>query len=250
MNGERPRIVFTTDVNGTTTPVNTFAELVKPFGRAGEMTGLMSDYTTGKASFADVLPRMRVLADVVDRNRLWEVAQNLPFFPGALETLSRISSSPAVNAAAALSTTGFAGLIALLNALRHGGRLKVAASPVLVELLTDSEKSALIRPILAESHKTLVMDDLVAIHRPAPGLVFHVGDTLGDFDGIRHAAETGGLGIAFNPNAPLASRLNGLAGPTRKNIRHLVFAPGDQPDYTRVLSAVNERLWKNRRIEI
>jgi len=242
--------VFTTDVNGTTTPVNTFAELVTPWGTDAEMARLMKDYTTGRAGFADVLPEMRRLAAVVDRKRLLETARGLTFFQGAAETLSKIASSHSVNSLAALSTTGFAGLMALLNTLRHGGLLKVAASPVLAELLTDSEKCALIRPILAESHKTLVLDDLVAAHRPQPGLVFHVGDTLGDFDGIRHAAETGGMGIAFNPNAPLVSKIGDLPPSARKNIRLLIFPPGVSPDYALVGQAVSERLWETCRTEM
>lgn len=250
MSDSRPRLVFTTDVNGTTTPANTFGLLVRPFGTEAEMARLMADYTTGRAGFAGVLPEMRRLAAVVDRKRLLDVARSLAFFPGAAEVLSRISSSASVNALAALSTTGFAGLMALLNTLRHGGLLKVAASPVLAELLTDSEKSALIRPILAESHKTLVLDELVRAHDPHPGLVFHVGDTLGDFDGIRHAAETGGLGIAFNPNAPLAERLGDLPLSTRRNIRLLVFSPGISPDYNEVGHAVSERLWEICRTEL
>lgn len=250
MRNDRPRLVFTTDVNGTTTPVNTFAELVRPWGTDVLMARLMAGYTTGMVGFADVLPEMRRLAAVVDRKRLLDVARGLAFFPGAEEVLSKISSSASVNSLAALSTTGFAGLMALLNTLRHGGLLKVAASPVLGELLTDSEKSALIRPILAESHKTLVIDDLVAAHRPNPGLVFHVGDTLGDFNGIRHAAETGGLGIAFNPNAPLVLKIGDLPLSARKNIRLIEFPPDTTPDYTLVGQAVSEHLWEKARTEL
>jgi len=250
MTDPRPRLVFTTDVNGTLTPVNTFAELVRPFGLEGEMVRLMTDYTTGKTGFAKVLPEMRRLACSVDRKRLEDVARSLVFFPGAIDVIEKISSSQAVNAVTALSTTGFAGLMALLNTMRHQGLLKVAASPVLAGLLSDSEKSALIRPILSESHKILVIDDLVESHCPNPGLVFHVGDTLGDFDGIRHAAETGGLGIAFNPNAPLVSKLGDLPSSARKNIRLLVFPVDTKPDYTQVCQAVSERIWEKTRTEL
>jgi len=110
---ERPRIVVTTDVNSTTTPHNTIAELV----------------------WAD-------------------------------------------------------GLF-LVNKFRHRFLLSVAASPVLVHLLTQEERSCLIRPITVEEEKVQVIEDLVDLHKPSKHLLFHVGDTMGDFLAIKHTVELG-----------------------------------------------------------
>ncbi len=244
----RPRLVFTTDLNGTTTPENTFAGLVHDNpAAAAEMRRLMEAYTTGRSSFAGVMPDMARLAAGLTRSRVEDYARSLPLFPGAAEVLESLSSSATVSAACALSTTGFAGLAAIVNGLRHGGRLLVAASPVLVHLLNDAEKSRLIRPITAEADKTRVLDDLAALHRPSPGLIFHVGDTLGDLPGILHAAELGGLGIAFNPNAALLERLKGLPPDSASRVRIIRPEPGKSPDYGEVGAVVRERIWEKTR---
>ena len=178
--GERPRIVVTTDVNGTTTPDNTFGELVRADGLYDEMAHLMREYTSGECRFLEVLPRMRRLARMVPRERLELYAGTMPLYAGVEETLGELIHSKNLDAKLALSTTGFAGLMALVNKLRHNFSLSVAASPVLVQLLREEEKSCLIRPITDEEEKTKVIEDLVRLHGPSKSLIFHIGDTMGD----------------------------------------------------------------------
>ncbi|MFP4476960.1 MAG: hypothetical protein ACLFOY_15475 [Desulfatibacillaceae bacterium] len=245
-----PAIVFTTDVNGTTTPDNTFAELVRPLGRAAEMAAHMEAYTTGRAAFADVLPGMADLALDVTRATLEGYAHTMPLFAGVEQTFSRLAGSGDVRAHMALSTTGFAGLMALLNVIRHRGLLSVAASPVLVGHLAEDEAACLVRPILREKDKVVVLDDLVKRHEPAPGCVFHVGDTLGDLPGLVHAAELGGMGVAFCPNGPLARRVRELPGGTAARIAVVRPLPGEEPDYERVLDVVRDAVFRATRCDI
>ncbi len=47
-----PRIVFTTDANGTTMPGNMFAELVRADGKREEMAHLMKPCTAGECGFS------------------------------------------------------------------------------------------------------------------------------------------------------------------------------------------------------
>jgi phosphoserine phosphatase len=203
---EKPKIIVTTDVNGTTTPDNTFGELVRPDGLFDEMEQLMKNYTSGSCKFSAVLPRMNRLSGGVDRSRLESYAHKIQLYPGVTTTFDELTQSGNVDAKVALSTTGFAGLMALVNKFRHGFSLSVAASPVLLRLLGQEEKSCLIRPITDEEEKVRVIDDLVKLYRPDRHLLFHVGDTMGDFLAIKHAAQLGGTGVAFNPNKPLKKK--------------------------------------------
>jgi len=244
---KRPRIVVTTDVNGTTTPDNTFAELVRADGLFDEMAELMSGYTSGRCRFSKVLPRMQRLAGGVDRERLESYAGTIPLYAGVIETLDELTRSENLDAKLALSTTGFAGLMALVNKLRHKSLLGVAASPVLVELLREEEKRCLIRPITGEEEKTKVIDDLVSLHGPSTDLIFHIGDTMGDFPGIRHAAALGGIGIAFSPNEALRASIAGLSQDYRARICEISFLPEEEPDYTRVGDVIKETVWQRLR---
>ncbi|MEW5736449.1 MAG: hypothetical protein AB1921_16510 [Thermodesulfobacteriota bacterium] len=237
----KPRLVFTTDLNGTTTPENTFAALMADEEKKAAMRALMGEYTTGRKRFADVLPEMERLAAGVTRERALSYAGAMPYFSGVEETLVGLLGSSRVDALAAYSTTGFAGLVALISVRRHQGRLRAAASPVLRDLLTEEERRLLLRPIRAEGDKAKVLDDLCREHRPSPGLVFHVGDTLGDLPGIMHAAGLGGLGIAFCPNRELREAMENMAPALRENLR--VVEPGPAgPDYGRVGELVAERV--------
>lgn len=247
---ERPRIVVTTDVNGTTTPDNTFAELVRADGSFDEMEGLMKGYTSGSCRFSDVLHRMRHLAAGVDRERLEWYAAKMPLHAGVVKTFDQMTQSENLDATVALSTTGFAGLMALVNKLRHRSLLRVAASPVLVDLLHEEEKSCLIRAITDEEEKTKVIDDLVGLHRPSRGLLFHIGDTMGDFFALRHAAELGGVGVAFSPNEPLKKGLSRLSRDVRARICEIDFLPDEEPDYARVRDVIEETVWKRLRAQL
>ena len=247
---EKPRIVITTDVNGTTTPHNTFGELVRADGLYDEMEQLMKSYTSGSCKFSTVLPKMRHLAAGVDRLRLDAYAKKMPLYPGVTTTLDNLTQSENVDAIVALCTTGFAGLMALVNKFRHRFLLAVAASPVLVNLLSQQERSCLIRHITDEAEKVRVMDDLVSLHRPDRHLLFHVGDTMGDFPAIRHAAELGGTGIAFNPNNPLKESISRLSRVLRTRICEIDFAVDEKPNYTRVGDIIRESIWKERKTRI
>ena len=248
--GERPRIVITTDVNGTTTPDNTFGELVRADGLFDEMQHLMESYTSGRSKFAAVLPKMKRLASGVDRERLESYANKMPLYDGVITTLDSLTLSEKVDAKVALSTTGFTGLMALVNKMRHRSLLSVAASPALVHLLSDEEKSCLIRPITDEEEKVHVTDDLITLHGPRRGLVFHIGDTMGDFAAIRHAAQLGGTGIAFNPNEPLRTNILRLSKSVRSGICEIHFAAHERPDYARVGDVIRETVWKTCRTEV
>ena len=240
---EKPRIVLTTDVNGTTTPHNTFGELVRADGLFDEMQELMKSYTSGRCEFSAVLPKMRHLATGVDRERLDSYAHKMPLYPGVTTTFNNLTQSENVDALLALSTTGFAGLMALVNKFRHRFLVSVAASPVLVDLLSQEERSCLIRPITNEEEKVEVIDDLVDLHRPDRRLLFHVGDTMGDFAAIRHAAELGGTGIAFNPNKALQKSISGLSRALRKRICEIEFGVDEKPDYTGVGDIIKDSVW-------
>ncbi len=245
MNGkDLPRLVFTTDVNGTTTPENTFGELVRSEGLYDRMANLMTMYTTGRATFSEALPQMRELAASVDRERLEGYARKMALFPGVRKTLDRVTGSRNVRAYAALSTTGFAGLMALVNKYLHGGRLAVAGADVLVDLLSPEEKKCICGFIASEEDKVRILDGLIEKHEPHQGLVFHVGDTLGDFPGLVHAAAKGGLGIAFCPNQPLKERIDSLEKDIRKNIACVHPKADIGPDYGEVLDIVEERVRK------
>jgi hypothetical protein len=150
----------------------------------------------------------------------------------------------------ALSTTGFGGLIALVNKLRHRSLLGVAASPVLVELLWQEEKACLIRPVTDEQEKTKVIDDLVSLHRPSKGLIFHIGDTMGDFPGIRHAAALGGIGVCFNPNGALRASIARLSQDYRSRICEISFPPDEKPDYGRVGDVIKETVWERLGVQL
>lgn len=247
--GEKPRIVVTTDVNGTTTPDNTFAELVRTDGLYDEMATLMRGYTTGQCRFSEALPQMRQLAGRVDRQRLESYASTMPLYAGVMETLEELTRSENLDAKLALSTTGFAGLMALLNKLRHNSSLGVAASPVLIELLREEEESCLMRPITDEEEKTKVIEDLVRLHGPSKSLVFHIGDTMGDFPGIRHAAARGGIGVAFRPNAALRTSIAGLSKDYRSRICEILFPSDEKPDYRKVGDVIKEAVWTRLRIQ-
>jgi phosphoserine phosphatase len=247
---ERPRIVVTTDVNGTTTPHNTFAELVRAEGLFDEMETLMKSYTSGSCRFSAVLPRMKHLARGVDRSRLESYAHALPLHKGVTKIFDELSHSENIDSKVALSTTGFAGLMALVNKLRHGSLLSVAASPVLVHLLSQKEKSCLIRAITDEQEKVQVIDDLENLHGASKGLLFHIGDTMGDFLAIKHAAELGGIGVGFNANKPLKARISGLSRDLRTRICEIDFASDEEPDYTRVGDVIKETVWKRVRTQI
>jgi phosphoserine phosphatase len=248
--GERPRIVVTTDVNGTTTPNNTFAELVRVDGLFDAMQALMKGYTSGGCKFSSVLPKMKRLAAGVDRRRLESYAQAMPLYTGVSDTFEQLTQSEKLDAKVALSTTGFAGLMALVNKLRHGSLLSVAASHVLVRLLSQKEKTCLIRAITDEEQKVKVMDDLASLHKPSKRLFFHIGDTMGDFLAIRHAAELGGIGIGFNPNEVLKSSISSLPKTFRTRICQIYFGADEQPDYTRVGDVIRETVWERLRTEL
>lgn len=248
--GERPTIVVTTDVNGTTTPDNTFGELVRADGLFDEMEKLMKSYTSGSCKFSAVLPRMKYLSGGVDRSRLESYARKIPLYTGVTTTFNELTQSQNVDAKVALSTTGFAGLMALVNKFRHGFSLSVAASPALLHLLGQEEKSCLIRPITDEEEKVQVIDDLVNLYRPNRHLFFHIGDTMGDYLAIKHAAELGGIGIAFNPNEPLKKSISSLSRDIRTRICEIDFAANEKPDYARAGDVVKEALWKTLRTQL
>ena len=247
---EKPRIVVTTDVNGTTTPHNTFAELVRADGLYDEMAGLMRGYTSGECRFPEVLPRMKHLVERVDRQRLESYANTMPLYAGVAKTFDELRESRNLNANLAFSTTGFAGLMALVNKLHHRSSLSVAASPVLVELLREEEKPCLIRPITDEEEKTKVIDDLAGLHRPTKALIFHIGDTMGDFPGIRHTAELGGMGIGFNPNEALRISIAGLSKDVRSRVCEISFGANEEPDYARVGDVIKETVWQRLRTQL
>jgi phosphoserine phosphatase len=247
---ERPRIVVTTDVNGTTTPHNTFGELVRADGLFGEMEKLMKSYTSEGSKFSAVLPQMKHLASAVDRSRLESYAKKMPLYAGVTTTFDELIQSDNVDVKIALSTTGFAGLMALVNKFRHRSLLSVAASPVLVHLLGEEEKSCLIRPITAEEEKVRLIDDLLNLHRPNGQLLFHIGDTTGDFLPIRYAAELGGTGVAFNPNEPLKAGISSLSKDLRARIREIDFSDDEKPDFARVGDVIKESVWKTLRTEL
>jgi phosphoserine phosphatase len=246
----RPKIIVTTDVNGTTTPHNTFAELVRADGLYDEMAALMAAYTSGQSRFSEVLPKMKRLAGGVDRQRLESYASAMPLYPGVTETLDELIESENVDATLALSTTGFAGLMALVNKIRHRSLLDVAAAPVLIELLQKEEKACLIRPITNEEEKTKVIDDLRRSHPPSKALIFHVGDTMGDFPSIRHAAALGGIGVGFRPNGALRARIAGLSQGCRTGICEILFPPDEEPDYRKVGDIIKETVWTRLRIQL
>ncbi len=234
----KPRIIFTTDVNGTTTPDNTFAELVRPDGFHDRMVELMKRYTNGACSFSDVLPEMKNLTCNVTRHRLDAYARQIPFFHGVEKALDILTDPRCFDAMVALSTTGFAGLMALVNKIRHGSRLKVAASPVLLDLLEDSEQKCLIGTITEENDKVKVIDSLIKTHVPEPGMIFHAGDTLGDFPALVHVAKNGGTGIAFCPNEALKNRIQALGSRLQKHIQVVDPNPDNGPDYLKVLNII------------
>jgi len=244
---EKPRIVVTTDVNGTTTPHNTFAELVRADGLSDEMAELMRGYTSGQCRLSDVLPRMKHLAGGVDRQRLESYAGTMPLYAGVTKTFDQLTQSENLDAKMGFSTTGFAGLMVLVNKMRHRSLLSVAASPVLIELLYEEEKSCLIRSITDEEEKSRVIDDLVGLYSPNSDLVFHIGDTMGDFPGIRHAAELGGIGIGFNPNEALRTNIAGLSKDIRSRVCEISFPPGEEPDYVKVGDVIRETVWQRLR---
>ncbi len=237
----QPRIIFTTDVNGTTTPDNTFAELVRPDNLHDRMIELMKRYTNGFCSFSDVLPEMKNLTSNVSRQRLETYARQVPLFEGVESTIDALTCSGLFDAVVALSTTGFAGMMALVNKYRHGSRLKVAASPVLVDLLDNSEQKCLIHAITSENDKITVLDNLIKIHFPDPALIFHAGDTLGDFPALVHAAQKGGTGIAFCPNQALKQKIQDLRSTLRKRIEIVMANPGSVPDYMAVLTIIKSK---------
>lgn len=247
---KKQTIVVTTDVNGTTTPHNTFGEIVRADGLYNEMQRLMKSYTTGNQKFSAVLPHMRSLASKVTRNRLLSYARRMPLYPGVTSVFDELGQCRNIDAKVALSTTGFAGLMALVNKLRHRNCLRVAASPVLTNRLTEEEKTCLIRPITEEEDKVQVIDDLVDLHRPDNKLVFHVGDTMGDFPAIRHVAERGGWGIAFNPNDSLQTSISSLRKDVRRRISIIDFKTDEKPDYTSVGNVIKETVWKTLKMEL
>jgi len=116
-------------------------------------------------------------------------------------------------------------------------------------LLSQIEQSCLIRPITDEEEKVHVLDDLADSHRPNRQLMFHIGDTMGDFPAIKHAAELGGIGIAFNPNKPLKVRISSVSRSLRTRICQIDFLPGEQPDYTRAGDVIREQVWKVLRVQ-
>jgi phosphoserine phosphatase len=248
--GKEPTIIVITDVNGTTTPDDTFGELVRPDGLFDEMEKLMKNYTSGSCKFSDVLPRMKRLSNGVDRSRVESYAYEMPLYTGVTTTFDELTQSRNVDARVALCTTGFAGLMALVNKFRHGFSLSVAASPVLLHLLSQEEKSCLIRPITDEEEKVRVIDDLVDLYKPNRHLVFHIGDTMGDFLAIKHVAHLGGTGIAFNPNKPLKDSISSLSSDLRTRICEIDFAAYEKPDYSRVGDVIKGALWKTHKTEL
>lgn len=238
----KPRLLLTTDVNGTITSDNTFAEIVRSDGHYYRMAELMKLYTTGQRSFSDVFPEMKKLTYGVNRDRIKNYVMTMPLFAGVEKAFETLLSSESVDSTIALSTTGFGGLIALLNKYRHGFKLKVAASPALLDCLTNDEKTCLTRMILSENDKTLVLDDLIKAHDPDPCLIFHVGDTLGDFPGLVHAVKKGGIGIAFCPNNVLKKRISFLNHHLRTHIVQITPEPEIGPDYSDVLNIVAKRV--------
>ncbi len=247
---KRPTVLVSTDVNGTTTPHNTFSELVRADGLFDEMNMLMKSYTNGNCRFSDVLPRMKHLAAGIDRGRLESYARQMPLYPGVTTTLDGLTRSENLDARVALSTTGFAGLMALVNKFRHSFLLTVAASPVLVHLLNEKEQSCLIRPVTDEEEKAHVIDDLRSRHRPSRRLLFHVGDTMGDFLAIKHAAELGGMGVAFKPNEALKASILNLPKGLRKRICEIDFRSHETPDYTKVGDVIRETVWETLGTEL
>lgn len=246
----KTRLLLTTDVNGTITGDNTFAEIVRLDGYYDRMVELMKIYTTGKCSFSDTFPEMEKLTYQVSRDRIINYVLSMPLFHGVDKTFEVLMGSENIHSEIALSTTGFAGLIVLMNKFRYGFKLKVAASPALLGCLTQEEKRSIIRMILSENDKPLVLDDLIKLHNPDPGLIFHVGDTLGDFSGLVHAAQKGGIGIAFCPNEPLKKRIDNLNDQLRKNIIQIHAKPGISPDYSDVLNIIAQRVREKTAISI
>ncbi|MGD9022606.1 MAG: hypothetical protein PVJ62_02385 [Deltaproteobacteria bacterium] len=247
---EKSKIIVTTDVNGTTTPHNTFAELVRSDGLFDQMKILMKAYTSGTATFSAVLPKMKRLTQGVDRLRVESYARNMPLHKGVKETFDALMRARNIDAKLALSTTGFAGLMALVNKHRHGSLFGVAASPVLVHLLNSDEKACLIRAVTDEKDKIRVIDDLATLHRPNKQLIFHIGDTMGDFFAIKHAAQRGGVGIAFNPNKELEINISRLPKSLKPGIREIAFRTDEEPDYCRVLDMIKEVVWERLRLEL
>lgn len=246
----RPTVVVTTDVNGTITGENTFGELLRRYGRFEQMQALMDRYTTGACGFRDVLPQMQALAEVVARQDLEAYATRMPLYQGVTAVLGTLVQSRNLEATIALCTTGFAGLMALVNRYRFDSQLLVAASPVLVEKLNPEEKACLIRSIVDEQTKAQVLDDLVGRDGARRGTVFHVGDTLGDLHGIRRAAEVGGVGIAFRPNTALKAAVSRLPQELRRRVAVIEFAPGVAVDFAKVGDVIRQTLWEATGVEV
>jgi predicted HAD superfamily phosphohydrolase len=104
-------------------------------------------------------------------------------------------------------------------------------------------------PITDEEEKTKVIDDLVRLHSPSKALIFHIGDTMGDFPGIRHAAALGGIGVGFNPNEALRASIARLSQDHRARICEISFRTDEEPNYARVGDIIKETVWERLRVE-
>jgi hypothetical protein len=73
---------------------------------------------------------------------------------------------------------------------------------------------------------------------------------MGDFFAIKHAAQRGGVGIAFNPNKELEINISRLPKSIKPGIREIAFRTDEEPDYCRVLDMIKEVVWERLRVEL
>ena len=221
--------VFAFDVNGTLTPEITHVELAKKHKNYNEIKNIIISQTLGKTTIIKAYTKLNELFKGISLDQIVSYGEHFSLMPNLKETLHELKKR---GAKVGLVTTGFKILMDIFNK-RLGNVFDFIICNELIfvddkcKKLSFDKIKTIIKKNNPEELKSIVVDgikivikneesktELLNKYLKSNNLTFTnaccVGDSMGDADFIKIAAENGGVGIAFNPNLSLLEYANFL----------------------------------------
>jgi phosphoserine phosphatase len=221
--------VFAFDVNGTLTPEITHVELAKSHTHYNEIKSVITSQTLGKTTIIKAYTKLNKLFKGISLYQIVSYGENFSLMPNLKETLHELKKK---GAKIGLVTTGFKVLMDIFNKrLSNVFEFVICNELVFVNNKRKKLSPNKIKEIIARNNKEEMEEvtvskikivikneetktQLLKKYLAENGLTFAnaccVGDSMGDADFIKVAAENGGIGIAFNPNLSLLDYANFL----------------------------------------
>lgn len=214
--------VFAFDVNGVLTPEMTHVEFAKKSIHYPEIKRIIANQTMGKIPMTEAFLKLTKLVKGISLFETLEYSENFTLMSGVQELLKKLKDH---DVKTGIITTGFMPVMERFNQ-RLGkvfdfiicNRL-IFANANNQELSEKEVEEAIKRNNPEELKKLKIKNIEIVIEKQETktqlllkylkenGLEFKnvccVGDSMGDADFIKVAAEEGGVGIAFNPNLSL-----------------------------------------------